>query len=197
MGLGERVLQMHKSGMSSIEICRVLNDEGFGIKIGTLKYHLRNHVTKPARLAREEKDKIKEIVEKEKPPELKLLEAAEEAYRNYQSCLDVEGKVKPNKNKEATDWFTKYSDLMEKQLKASGIYERAKQEAQKDQDKYIEILWEKVTICSKCGAMVEKEVEKHEVLNLADMQAEDLQKNIASEMTGESSIVDGKPEKDE
>jgi hypothetical protein len=186
LGLADRVNQLYKEGNSIPDITNILNGEGFDLKKSTVGYFMKVRIKDPKKAAFLAEETVKDKLRKEVAPELKLLESTTEAYRNYEACTakkDSSG---------ATKWFEHYKDLLEKQLRSSGVYERAKNEASREKDKYIEIVWKNQVVCEKCGAILSEEIEKHEKINLADMQSEDIKESIADEMSRPSVSTDGK-----
>lgn len=186
LGLADRVNQLYKQGESLPSITKILEGEGHKLNQSTIGYFLKVRIKDPKKAAYLEEETVKDKLRKEVAPELKLLESTTEAYRNYEEC------VSKKDSSGATKWFEHYKDLLEKQLRSSGVYERAKNEASKEKDKYIEIVWKNQCVCDKCGAILSEEVAKHEKINLADMQSEDIKESIADEMSRPSVSTDGK-----
>lgn len=188
LGLADRVNQLYKQGESLPSITKILESEGHALNQSTIGYFLKVRIKDPKKAAYLEEETVKDKLRKEVAPELKLLESTTEAYRNYEEC------VSKKDSSGATKWFEHYKDLLEKQLRSSGVYERAKNEASKEKDKYIEIVWKNQCVCEKCGAILSEDVAKHDVTNLADMQSEDVKEEIADEMSRPSVSTDGKAE---
>lgn len=188
MNLDGKIKDLHEKGLSIRKIHAELVKEGFDVKLSSVRYHVESRLTRPKKEARKEKEeKRKTNALYELSPELKLTEAIGEAWEKYQATKDVEGK-----EREASDWFKIYSELMEKLMKSTGIYERAKQEVQKDEDKRIEIYWVMNHTCPNCGAVFKEDTEVNSVMSYNDMQIEDIKDDIAEKMTESSVEVDGK-----
>jgi hypothetical protein len=176
--LDGKILDWYKNGMKMTTITKKINEEGFtDIDLRQVRYFINQRYKKP---------KLKEKKEKEErsvSAELKLHESIQEALKNYDACKDKDGNIKSGKEKEALEWHKEYQGLLEKLIKTEGLYEKAKQDAQKDDDKKIEVIWRFVTVCSKCQTVIEDIVDINTVMTYSDMQVEDIKEKVVSEMT--------------
>lgn len=188
MNLDGKIKDLHEKGMSVPKIHEILVKEGFDVKLSSVRYHIETRITRPKKETRKEtEEKRKTNALYEMSPELKLTEAITEAWGKYEAVKDS-----PGKEREASDWFKIYSEMVEKLMKSTGVYERAKQEVQRDDDKRIEIYWVLNHTCPNCGTVFQEDVEVNSVMTYSDMQIEDMKEDIVDKMTEQSVEVDGK-----
>lgn len=180
--LDDRVEKMYNvEGKTATKISEILKQEGFDIDVKSVRYHINTRI-KPGLQKKREKRAEAQTALNDEPPEMKLLEASKQAFDKFEECKRIKGK-----EKEASDWFAHYTDLLEKHLRATGVYERAKNEARLEDDKRIEIFWVIKHECPKCRATYD-EVMKDDVTNLSNMQIEDEKEAVISEMSGEKDV---------
>jgi hypothetical protein len=178
--LDGKILDWYKGGMKATKITKRINEEGYtDIDLRQVRYFINQRYKKPK--IKEKKDKEERSVS----AELKLHESIQEALKNYDSCKDGSGNIKSGKEKEALEWHKEYQGLLEKLIKTEGLYEKAKQDAQKEDDKKIEVIWKFVTVCEKCQNVIDEEVAINSTMSLSDMQVEDVKDTIVKEMTEE------------
>lgn len=184
MNLDGRVRELYAKGNSIPKIFDKLKEEGHEVNLFTLKYWVKTRIV-------DEKKKLKDVEKKQKTTledasaEYKLTEALNIARRNYDECKgngDEGG---------ASSWFKQYNDLMEKLLKSAGTYERAKQDAQKEDDKKIEVVWVIRYICDKCGETIKEEEVMHTVTTTSDQQVEEVKEKMIDDIAQPSVEVDG------
>jgi hypothetical protein len=167
------------------KITNKLHDEGYtDIDLRQVRYFVKTRYKLPKLEKYKNEQKVKEQ-NKDISAELKLHDSIKEAFKNYEGCKDKNGKIIKGKEKEALEWHKEYQSLLEKLIKTEGLYEKAKQDASKEDDKKIEVIWKFVTICDKCQSTIEEHEDIHSVLSEADMQVEDVKETIVKELTEE------------
>lgn len=184
MGLDTRIRELYAKGYSRPKIFATLKAEGHEVNKHTLNYWISTRIVseKKEELAAGKKQKT---VLQEASAELKLTEAVKEAWENYEKCKHDDDSVG------ASTWFRHYNELIEKLLKSTGVYEKAKQDAQKDDDKKIEVVWVVRTICDKCKEQLSEVEQMHTVTTMKDLQTEDVKEQIVEELSVASVETDG------
>jgi hypothetical protein len=190
MNLDGRVRELYAKGNSIPKIFDKLKEEGHEVNLFTLKYWVKTRIV-------DEKKKLKDVEKKQKTTledasaEYKLTEALNIARKNYDECK--------NNGDEggASSWFKQYNDLMEKLLKSAGTYERAKQEAQKEDDKKIEVIWVIRTVCDKCKEQISEVEQMHTITTTNDLQVETVKEQMIDEISHPSIETDGVVKNDE
>jgi hypothetical protein len=190
MGYDKRVEELYKEGKSIPEIHRQLVSEGKEISIHTLRHYIDIRYNRKKREQKKKAEEQRTTLSVENP-ELKLMDAIKEAMKNYESCKK-DGKLIAGREKEALEWHKLYNDLLEKWMKASGVYERAKADATKEDDKRIEVYWVFQTRCDNCNALLEEKVVINSATSISDQQTERIKEEIIEEL--EDAVTSGKDE---
>ena len=184
LGLDGRIRELYSQGLSKPKIHAKLASEGHTLSKATMDYWINTRIVKEKQQELAAGRKQKTVLQ-EASAELKLTEAVKEAWANYEKCKNDEDAVG------ASTWFKHYNELIEKLLKSTGVYEKAKQDAQKEDDKKIEVVWLVRYICDKCDAVIKEEEVMHTVTNMSDLQIEELKEKMTSEIACPSVEVDG------
>ena len=180
------IRELYQKGMSPHRIWIELKGRNIDISEYTVKYWIRTRLRDKIIENRKENDArsstIKEIL-----PDERLKEAIDEAWDNYKKA-SADGKAG-----EASGWFKHYNELLEKALKGAGTYEKAKQDAQKEEDKKIELFWVIRTVCDRCNSTIDEYVEVHNIVNTSDMQMEDIKQKVTRELLNNVTIDNQAP----
>jgi len=191
MNLDGRVKELYEKGKSMREIHAILTSEGHDINIYAVRNHINSRISKPKKAVRKaENDQLERL--NKVSPDLKLIDAIKEAWGKYEECRDD-----PSRAREASDWFKNHSELVEKLLKSTGVYERAKADVQKDDDKRVEIYWVIQTICPECQKILDERIEVNSAISERDKQIEEIKDEVVEEVSKPSVAVDGKQDANE
>lgn len=175
LGLDGRIRELYSQGLSKPKIHAKLVGEGHNLSKATMDYWINTRIVKEKQQELAAGRKQKTVLQ-EASAELKLTEAVKEAWANYEKCKNDEDAVG------ASTWFKHYNELIEKLLKSTGVYEKAKQDAQKEDDKKIEVVWIFRTVCEKCGETLNEDIKKNDVYSMSDKQHHDIADEIEEEL---------------